>query len=160
METIKSRLHAMVENGTLLEHIRKKTLVNYADGTFAWDHLAYPQTDIEEKDSVISPFLRSIIRKDGSRRAVFATGAHCLWLGLLALCLLAPAACLSAKKRGQENRVVVMLLALIGITMFEMIFEARSRYLFIYVPVYLLAGMLGLRAALDFIRTRRAKNKL
>ena len=160
METIKSRLHAMVENGTLLEHIRKKTLLNYADGTFAWDHLAYPQTDIEEKDSVISPFLRSIIRKDGSRRAVFATGAHCLWLGLLALCLLAPAACLSAKKRGQENRVVVMLLALIGITMFEMIFEARSRYLFIYVPVYLLAGMLGLRAALDFIRARRAKNKL
>ena len=53
-----------------------------------------------------------------------------------------------------------MLLALIGITMFEMIFEARSRYLFIYVPVYLLAGMLGLRAALDFIRARRAKNKL
>ena len=47
------------------------------------------------------------------------------------------------------------MLALIGITLFETIFEARARYLFIYAPVYLTVGMMGLRACAERIKEKR-----
>ena len=33
---------------------------------------------------------------------------------------------------------LVMLTTIIGITIFELLFEARARYLYIYVPIYIL----------------------
>ena len=38
----------------------------------------------------------------------------------------------------------VLLLSLIGLTIFETIFEARARYLYIYVPVFCMAAVMGL----------------
>ena len=38
----------------------------------------------------------------------------------------------------------VLLLSLIGLIVFETIFEARARYLYIYVPVFCIAAVMGL----------------
>ena len=43
----------------------------------------------------------------------------------------------------------------IGITLFETIFEARARYLFIYAPAYLTVGMMGLHACAERIKEKR-----
>lgn len=37
-----------------------------------------------------------------------------------------------------------MMLSIIGLTIFELLFEARARYLFTYAPVYIILGTLGL----------------
>jgi hypothetical protein len=36
-------------------------------------------------------------------------------------------------------------LSIIGLTIFELLFEARARYLYIYVPVYILVALYGIR---------------
>ena len=145
----------MHESGTFFDHLKKKTLVNYADGTFAWEELAYPASVVEEKDGVISPLLRSIIWADGSRHSAFAVMLHSIWMGVLALCVLALPAYHESKKHKSECTLAAMMLALIGITLFETIFEARARYLFIYAPVYLTVGMMGLRACAEHIKEKR-----
>ena len=44
----------------------------------------------------------------------------------------------------QVGLLLVMMLSVIGLTAFELIFEARARYLFTYAPVYILLGIGGL----------------
>ena len=155
LETIADRLRQMHESGTFFDHLKKKTLVNYADGTFAWEELAYPASVVEEKDGVISPLLRSIIWADGSRHSAFAVMLHSIWMGVLALCVLALPAYRESEKHKSECTLAAMMLALIGITLFETIFEARARYLFIYAPTYLTVGMMGLRACAEHIKKKR-----
>lgn len=155
LETIADRLRQMHKNGTFFDHLKKKTLVNYADGTFAWEELAYPASVVEEKDGVISPLLRSIIWADGSRHSAFAVMLHSIWMGVLALCVLALPAYHESEKHKSECTLAAMMLALIGITLFETIFEARARYLFIYAPAYLTVGMMGLRACAERIKEKR-----
>ena len=38
---------------------------------------------------------------------------------------------------------VVLKLCIIGITLFELLFEARARYLYLYVPIYILFFILN-----------------
>ena len=45
----------------------------------------------------------------------------------------------------QENVENVIFLSLIGMTLFELIFEAKARYLFCYAPVFVLTAVLGMR---------------
>ena len=76
-------------------------------------------------------------------------------MGVLALCVLALPAYHESEKHKSECTLAAMMLALIGITLFETIFEARARYLFIYAPVYLTVGMMGLRACVERIKKKR-----
>lgn len=46
------------------------------------------------------------------------------------------------------------MLALVGLTLFELIFEARARYLYCYVPLYLLLGSWGLEQVYQFMRIK------
>lgn len=50
-------------------------------------------------------------------------------------------------KADQKNKYVsVIMLSLIGITVFEALFEVRARYLFIYVPFYCMVAAMGVDA--------------
>ena len=59
------------------------------------------------------------------------------------------------EKESEENYtdiLAVISLSLMGITVFELTFEALSRYLIIYLPFYLLMGADGCRSLLRLIR--------
>ena len=60
---------------------------------------------------------------------------HAVWLFILLLLLF----CYS-KKNNRE--ILVIQLSLIGLFLFEILFEARSRYLFIYVPYFIILAIL------------------
>ena len=47
-------------------------------------------------------------------------------------------------EKRNRDLIVVAMLAIIGLTIFEQIFEARSRYLYIYVPIYILLAINGM----------------
>lgn len=141
----------------LMTHLKKKALTNYADGTFAWaiegqffDRL------IEDKDGVLSPWLKSLIypNEDGEIPGM-ATYFQCIWLALLL-----GAACgvkrVKALGGDDERRrlLLVMMLSIIGLTAFEMLFEARARYLLTYAPVYVLLGVNGLWTVLAAVQKR------
>lgn len=129
------------------EHLKKKTLTNYADGSFAWGiEGVFFVTPLEDKDDVLSPFLKDLVNTDDGKNSPYLSAYfQTIWIGLLAGSLLA--GCVIRALRGDEKKrrlYAVVLLAIVGLSLFEWIFEARARYLMIYAPFYLLAGLCGL----------------
>ena len=48
-----------------------------------------------------------------------------------------------ASVASKKEEVHTIMLSIVGITVFELIFEARARYLFIYVPFYIILAVRG-----------------
>ena len=157
MAVIKERLSTYGVTG-LAAHLAKKTLTNYADGTFAWGiEGQFFREAVEDKDDVLSPFLkRQVVTDDPAHVPVLETYFQILWLGLLAcslLCGFAWRACLQQDQR--LDLLLIIQLSIIGLTLFELIFEARARYLFAYAPFYVLAGLSGAWYTLEAFAAKR-----
>lgn len=154
---IQKRLEDMGIKG-LGEHLKKKTLTNYADGTFAWGMEGeFFSRWIEDKDELLSPYLKSIIHTGGSRYPAYQTAMQCVWLALLmgsALCAL-----LSSGNE-KDDALSVAMLSLIGLTLFQLIFEARARYLYIYAPYFVLLGVMGVWHAVGFCLKKTGSGKV
>ena len=58
------------------------------------------------------------------------------------------------KKKYLNDNIRVLFLALIGLFIFESIFEARARYLYTYVPIFIVTAMLGLKALIDKFKNK------
>ena len=137
-----------------LNFLGRKALVNYGDGTFAWsvEGNFYMET-YADKDPVISPLLKSFYYYGEKNYGVTSTLEQAIWLltlvSLLGLALM--------DKLKQEPRLIVLMLSLVGLTLFELIFEARARYLYIYAPIYIVLSMVGLKNILNRIRHSKMK---
>ena len=126
------------------EHGKKKLLVNFADGTYAWGKEGgfYNQILPEPNDS-LSPFLRNLFYDYGENYKYWESTQNIIWyILLLGSCYGAFAA---IRRREQTPIVTALYLSLLGISAYVMIFESRARYLFIYAPVFLLAAAYGLK---------------
>ena len=141
IEMTKRRLADMGFVG-LLKHTAKKTLVNFADGTYAWSQEGnFYSVMFEDRNYVASPFLKSVYYAGGSNYMYFKTFQHCLWLLVL---FGSGGACLYFTFAKSSERVTcAAVLSTIGVTLFQTIFEARARYFFIYSPVFLLVALIG-----------------
>ena len=122
--------------GGILKHLAKKMMVVYADGTFAWGcEPDFWQTVFLEKDGNISGLLREFYYEDGTYYRVFETVEQAVWIFVLVGGWISSMSMLLEKRRGFYY---AMALALIGITIFEILFEARARYLYLYAPIFVL----------------------
>lgn len=45
--------------------------------------------------------------------------------------------------------MIIVMLAIIGLTIFELIFEARARYLYTYVPLYIILAAAGVQKIVE-----------
>lgn len=139
---IKSRLQDMGIHG-FLEHIVKKTLVNFADGTYSWAmEGTFYKTLFEERNTVVSPFLRSIFYSYGDNFQYFAVVEHGIWVTML-FCSIGCVFYFQNKKRDSLCVESVVILTLIGATLFQTIFEARNRYFFVNAPLFIIAAVIG-----------------
>lgn len=127
-----------------VEFLAWKNLTNYNDGTFAWACEGNFYKEIyEPKNAAASPFLRNLYYTDGAYYGHYADTVQGIWLLVLLLC---PCSLLLAGKNMlRENSFpqLVLILALEGLTIFELLFEARARYLYTYVPLFIILGMMG-----------------
>ena len=137
-EVIEERLRTLGIAG-LGQHLAKKTLLNYGDGIFAWEMEGEFYRDIYElKNQWASPNLRNILEGDGKANSLFETIKQAAWLTIVFFSM----AFICCRRR-LDNRLLVVMLSLIGITLFLLLFEGRARYLYTYVPIYILAGVVG-----------------
>ena len=146
------RLREMGLSG-LAEHGKKKLLVNFADGTYAWGQEGdfYFQILPEPNDSA-APFLRSLFYNHGDNYKYWETIQNIIWYTLL---LGSSYGAFTILRRREHTPIVMALyLSLLGISAYVMIFESRARYLFIYAPVFLLAAACGLKRE---VRTKENK---
>lgn len=136
IEIIQKRLKDAGSIG-LLKHMVKKTLVNFNDGTFAWGNEGHFYNEIyAPKNDVISPLIRDICWNQGSYFPIFSSIKQAFWLLTL---FLSTGVCFGKRRK----ELSVLLLSLIGIMMFQLLFEARARYLYLYVPIFIIVGTYG-----------------
>lgn len=142
-EDLKEAERRIKEMGAVgvIKHFCRKTLTNYNDGTFAWGYEGtFYMSVLPEKNNTISPLLRNIYYNRsciGKYYPVWCNVMQMVWISML---LLSVFSAFIPKKR----EVAVLMLAIIGLTIFELLFEARARYLFTYVPIYIILGTIGI----------------
>ena len=139
LERAMERLRDMGGAG-FLRLMVQKTLTNYADGTFCWDGEGeFYVSRIEREPTPLGDFLRELYDSGdwgGRYFPVWANAAHMLWLAVLLL------SCFSGLA-GQDARRDCLMLGILGLSLFELLFEARARYLYTYVPLYITLAAYG-----------------
>jgi hypothetical protein len=118
----------------------KKALVNFSDGTFAWNvegNFIYQRL---MKNNAFAVLLRNIYYPDGKFYNLYSTILQVLWFVVLFLLL-----GLVFHLKNPDEKSLGVVLTLLGITIFVMIFEARARYLYSYTPFFMIGAGIGLQ---------------
>ncbi len=153
LEVAGERLEELGVSG-LLKLLRKKILVNFADGTFAWwEEGEFCVQTMYQGNQSLRKVLADIYYKDGKYFEYFKSFMQTQWMGIL---VLAGLACLRGKR---NHELLVVRLSVIGIVLFELIFEARARYIFIYAPLFLILAMIVLHDMMQLMNKMRTSRK-
>lgn len=114
----------------------KKLLTNFADGTFAWEIEGDFYTQIIGTNEAVLNFYG--ISPDASLdNNTFAPLFQVLWLFVLVGCVL-----IVLGRRPLKAETVIAF-TLLMLSAFLMLFEARARYLFLYLPFFIILGTMG-----------------
>lgn len=123
----------------LLEFEQKKLVVNFNDGTFAWGEEGGFYVQTFDPMTPASDFLRNIYYHSGDTFEVFTIFMQSIWIFVLLMMT-----GVFIKPRFSEDKRNVLITTLIGIVFFVQLFEARARYVFAYLPFFVICATLGL----------------
>ena len=123
----------------------KKTNENYHDGTFSW----WVEGDFcveryDDRIPKVSSFLKDVFWADGKYNRLFTTIEQTTWLLILFLCLI-------PIKTKDSYMAAALRLSLIGTFFFVEIFEARSRYLYVFGPLFVINAALSIGVILHLV---------
>lgn len=135
-----------------LDFYYKKTLLNFNDGSFCWGlDGTFFYKKVKAPNS-FAKFLRQIYYNDGKYFNIFIQIQNILWLIVL---LFAP---FIIKNKNNKQELVIML-SIIGLVLFLTIFEPRTRYMYCYSEIYVIAAILGLYNLKDLIIKNKKHTK-
>ena len=146
IEELKKRISEMGIGG-VINQIARKTLTNYNDGTFSGvATFVYIRDEykIQGLDNNLSEFLKNVYYERGKYNQIYTQIMQCLWISILIFNMF-------SYNDSKSRKIAIIILALIGLFLFETIFEARSRYSFVYVPLYIFIGVIGIKNVLNWI---------
>ena len=124
----------------LAKHQIKKTLNNYNDGTFAWGLEGTFYREIIPNETLIAKIIRSLYYQDGKMHVFFDIFTQSFWILVLGLLL----GMFIVDTSSIHLEVLVLIFSLIGLFLFESIFESRARYLYTYIPIFIVMASIGL----------------
>lgn len=134
--------------GGLLKHLYKKTLVNFNDGSFAWlMEDDFYSIEYEDRNSVASPLLKDFYYSSRSKNIYLRSLEQMVWLAVLLLSI--------GAIKNNRNDISVVMLTILGMILFCSVFEARARYLIIYVPFFIIAAMCSLMRLSEYFNTMK-----
>ena len=149
---IQSRMKEFKLSG-YLDFLKRKTLVNFNDGTFAWgfeggDGGFYMIKLKAPTDT--ATFLRSFFYNDeaGTRNRYLVLVQQATWVYVLTSML---GLSLTLYKRRRSKELVIML-SVLGMIAFVTIFEARARYLYDFVLIFVVASACGIDHIIQVIK--------
>ncbi len=125
----------------------KKLSLNYNDGTFGWGNEGGFYDKIPENNGRIATLLKNVFYNGGGWHEYYAQTMQLLWMFVL-LC----SSLVLANYKEYDKTELVAMLSLIVLSTFLMIFEPRTRYMFCYLPVYLVVAIIGLQKVLKLVR--------
>lgn len=148
---VKNRIKEMGLLG-LAHHFIKKILVVYNDGSFAWyAEGGFFQESFDNGYRPLQLKLKNYYYMEGENYSYFLSFMQTLWISTLFLSLFTV-----FYKRC--STLLVMKLALLGLTLYELLFEARARYLLIYGPIYVIMACIGFYSVLSLINSLNKKS--
>ncbi|WP_221899115.1 hypothetical protein, partial [Gordonibacter massiliensis (ex Traore et al. 2017)] len=132
----------------LAKHLTKKMLCTYNDGTFGWAGEGGFFKDVVDRTSPFADLLRNIYYPSGEHYRLFCTSQQFFWIfTLMGIILNFPQIlfCKESRKIAskKDSDLLVILLSIIGITLFILIFEGRARYLYLYSGFFVIASTVG-----------------
>ena len=156
IEELKKRITEMGIGG-VINQISRKILTNYNDGTFsgvATFVYIRDEYNIQGLDNNLSEFLKNVYYERGKYNQIYTQIMQCLWISILIFNMF-------SYNDSKSRKIAIIILALIGLFLFETIFEARSRYIFVYVPLYIFIGVIGIKNVLNWMcrRIKCMKNR-
>lgn len=128
-----------------VKHLIRKNISTYNDGTFYWgkEGTFFDITFVRE--GKFPDVLKNLYYKDGENFGKFCTVEQIIWFYvLICICF-----CFLSKKSTGE---ILISIGLIGVSVFLLLFEARSRYLLIYSPLYITLASIGISKLSLFIK--------
>lgn len=115
-----------------------KNMVNYDNGTFSWAYEGEFFKDVSAREDTLSVFLRDIYYPEGKYHKIYSAFCQGIWMLILL-------GCIGLLIEKDWKKYLVPMLAVLGLTLFLLIFESRARYLYLYTPVYVVLGSIGLK---------------
>ena len=123
---------------SFISHLSRKALVVFNDGTFAWGEeggfydrplsLGFP-----------GDWFREYTYKGGRHYSGFSTIFQLIWYMVLIMLLFV--GCIPCNERH-----MIPVVSVLGIIIFNLMFEARARYLIVYAPMIIIVAVMGLEA--------------
>ena len=142
MQSIRKRIHERLASFTSLKKIFSAVLrknANYSgDGTFGMTEML---DDLPLRKNILSDF----VLYDGEYYSIYADLCGGIWFAHL---LLSALISLNEIKKRRFD-LAIPCIAFLGLLIFEMIWEARSRYLFNFSPLILLISVCGMTRSSD-----------
>lgn len=142
LRVAKERIQKMGLAG-LAGHLQNKMLITFNDGTFAWgvegSFYAYVPEDTDQK---AASFLRSVYytNDQGENYQYLSTIQQLVWLTILTFALLS---ILVPSEYDQKKLLSVLWVTILGFVLYEMLFEVRARYVYIFVPIFCVLASVG-----------------
>lgn len=138
--------------GGYLYFLMRKTLTNYNDGTFSWwMEGGFNMKNSSKYETLLTQRLRRLFYGGTDWNLYFGSFEHAIWLGVLGM-LLGIFLMKTGKMRSQES---VLLLSLLGSFAFVTLFEARGRYLYCMLPMYVMCAIYGFWLLQKFKKIKR-----
>lgn len=145
LSVVRHRIQQMGIGG-LLNHFHTKLLTAFNDGTFAWGYEGNFYLEVpEDINRSAAPLLKDIYYNDHKYYNYLATIQQFVWLTVL---LFASASALRIKKQEEAKPLSVLWLTALGFVAYELLFEVRARYVYIFVPIFCVLAAVGLDNAL------------
>ncbi len=139
IEVALSRIKEMGVPG-YVKHLLKKDLANYNNGSFGWGQEGSFYVEMNQCPDAFSQSLRDLYyshRMTENNYLKFATAEQVIWLAVLF--------CVCCGVLGKRSDTEVWLgISLLGVSIFLLLFECRSRYLFLFTPLFLTMAGVGL----------------
>ena len=121
-----------------------------ADGNFFADCPACISQPV--RNDPITPVLRNLYMKKGTTHIFYVSMQQLIWLTVLGF------ACAGAFTfRRQPPLFFVIGLAVLGLSMYNLLGENWTRYTFVFAPLYLILAMLGLSEIASKLHTKRVR---
>jgi len=99
---------------------------------------------------------KQLYSKQGNGYAILANTFQTIWDGILLLLLIG----MLLKKFGKNDIYVLFEILILGVTLYLMCFEGRSKYIYMFLPVYLCTAGIALhRLSNFFFGIKERKNK-
>lgn len=139
LQEFKQRLQKMGIKG-YAELFVHKAAKNYLDGTYGWNGEESFYTEIYPPRGSVSDILRSWYYGFGDLYPYHALLRQLMWIMVLV-----PIPFASLLRNAFSSAEKVLVLSVLGLMLYLQIFEAHARYVFTFVPLYLVLALLGVK---------------